>query len=142
MKLAMALGEYGQPFRSRSSGIEAVGKIGKRMDEKDAARKYLLALISDPQDRPALAAIRALGELGDEAAIADLKSLSQSSAATARREAASSAIDSISKKAPTESAKVRSLRERIEALEKANDDAKRTRSREGESKDPVPATQP
>ena len=69
LKLAMELGEYGQPFRSRGSGIEAVGKIAKNLEKKDEARKYLLALINDPQDRPALAAIRALGELGDDAAV-------------------------------------------------------------------------
>ncbi|MBC8106609.1 MAG: HEAT repeat domain-containing protein [Anaerolineae bacterium] len=142
IKLAMELGEYGQPFRSRGNGIEAVGKIAKNLEKKDEARKYLLALINDPQDRPALAAIRALGELGDDAAIAELKALSQSSAKKQRREAASAAIDTISKKAPTESAKVRSLRERIEALEKASDDAKRARSRDNETKDLAPATQP
>ena len=142
MKLAMELGEYGQPFRSRANGIEAVGKIGKTLEKKDDARKYLLALINDPMDRPAMAAIRALGELGDEGAIKELKALSQSSAKQQRREAASAAVDVISKNAPTESAKVRSLRERIEALEKASDDARRARSRDNETKDLVPATQP
>ena len=143
MKLAMQLGEYGQPFRSRSTGIEAVGRIGKNLEDKDDARKYLLGLINDPQDRPAISAMRALGELGDEAALSDLKSLSQSSARLTRREAASAAIDAISKKAPSESAKVRSLRERIEALERANDESKRARSsRDGETKDLIPTTQP
>jgi HEAT repeat protein len=85
--------------------------------------------------------MRALGALGDEAAIPELKALANSSARPSRREAASAAIDTISKQAATESAKVKSLRERIEALERANDEAKRAK-RDTETKDLVPATQP
>jgi aminopeptidase N len=142
LKLAMKLGEYGQPFRSRGQGIEAVGKIAKNLEKKDEARKYLLGLINDPQDRPATAAMRALGELGDEKAIDDLKSLANSSATKARRDAAQSAIDAISRHESSESAKMRTLRERIEALERAADESKRIKPREGESKDAAPATQP
>jgi HEAT repeat protein len=142
LQLAMELGSYGQPSLTRPSGIEAVAKIAKNLEDKSAARKYLLGLTSDPQERAAITAIRALGELGDDAAVPELESLAQSSAPRRFRDTARSAIDAIEKKAPTESAKLKSLRERIEAIEKASDEAKKLRSRDGEARDLVPATQP
>src|SRR5689334_6627316 len=95
LALAMDLGSYGQPFRSRPTGISAVAKIGRSLDKKDDARQFLLKLLDDPQDRSASAAIRALGELGDDKAIPRLHAFADSSARKSLRDEAKSAIDAI-----------------------------------------------
>jgi aminopeptidase N len=131
---AMALAGYGQPFRSRPMGIEAVGKIGETLDKKDEPRKFLLGLVNDPQDRAAVAAIRALGELGDEKAIGELKTIADGSAPQQQRDAARSAIDAINKKSG-ETATVKSLRERIESLEKSRAESEKHKTTLEETKD-------
>ncbi len=134
---SMMLASYGQPFRSRSTGFEALGKLG-RDNEKSRAqiRRFLLDHIDDPQERSARAAIAALGEIGDEKAIPDLEKLSNSGAPKDLRDRARESIDKI-RKGGGESATVRGLRERIEALEK--DREQRTRTEEDKA---APATAP
>lgn len=139
IKPATELASYGQPFRSRSTGIEALAKLG-REDEpsRDEIRMFLITLLHDPQERASRAAISALGELRDEKAIPDLEKLANSSAPKDQRDRARAAIDTI-RKGGGESETVRGLRERVEALEKDRD--KRHRGDAGESK-PAPATAP
>ena len=136
---SMKLASYGQPFRSRSTGFEALGKLARGVDEKqrDEIRRFLLPLTRDPQERSARAAINALGAAGDERALDDLRRIADSSAPEELRQAARGAIDAINAKSG-ESTTVRSLRERIEALERDRDD----RRRDGVAEDKVPATAP
>ncbi|MGH7176362.1 MAG: M1 family aminopeptidase [Tepidisphaeraceae bacterium] len=124
MAPAMQLSAYGMPFRSRSSGIEAVGKISRDMDKKDEARDFLVALLGDPQNRAIDSAIRALGDLGDERAIPALQAFVGGSALDYQRTAARESIDAISKR-NGETAALRDLRTRVEKLEKARADAEK-----------------
>ena len=78
-------------------------------------REFLLSLVSDPQERNAMAAIRALGATGDREAIAGLQRLAGSAAHESRREAAREAIRQI--EAQDQTAVIRELRQRLERLE-------------------------
>jgi aminopeptidase N len=141
---AMELARYGQPYRSRESAIEAIGTLGAALDDDEAiekARKFLVSLLNDPQDRSAVAAIRALGAMGDEAAVPDLQRVADGSARKQHRDEAKSAIDSINRGAG-ESATVRSLRERIESLERAREREMRGSDEPREEKGRQPASAP
>jgi HEAT repeat protein len=122
LKPAMELASYGEAWRIRPPAISAVGKIGSAMKDKTEARKFLIGLLDDSQDRPANVAIRALGELGDEKAIDALEMIANSSAPESKRHAAQQAIDTINKHEGGESGALRALRERVETLEKARED--------------------
>jgi aminopeptidase N len=141
LTLAMDLGAYGQPFRSRPTGIAAVAKIAHSHEKKDDARQFFLKLLDDPQERSASAAIRALGELGDDKAIPQLKALADGSARKNLRDEARNAIDAINSR-QGESGTVKGLRERIEALEKARAESEKHTATRGETKDQSPATAP
>ncbi|MFO0839103.1 MAG: M1 family aminopeptidase [Phycisphaerae bacterium] len=121
---AMRAGAYGQPYHSRPTGIDAVGRIGRKLDDKKAARDFLVALIDDPQDNAAETAIRALGTLDDEEAIGPLERLAAGSTRKARRDAARGAIDAIRGK-HGEDTVVRELRERVKRLEDARTELER-----------------
>jgi aminopeptidase N len=105
-------------YRARPRGIAALAKLAQGQDQKirDDVRKFLLPMIHDPIDRAAGAAIRALGELGDEKAVDELQRFAESSADEHLRKDAREAIDAIHKKTG-ESATVKDLRQRIERLE-------------------------
>jgi aminopeptidase N len=121
IRAAMALGAYGQPFRSRATGLEALGRLGKDLEEKrNEIRDFLVPLLRDPQERAANAAIDALGAMGDEDAIPELERIAASSAPDDQRRRAREAIDNI-RRGGGESETVRSLRQRIESLEKDRD---------------------
>jgi aminopeptidase N len=141
LALAQETAAYGQPFRTRPGAIAAVAKIARTLDKKDDARQFLLKLLDDPQQRSASAAIRALGELGDDKAISRLKAFADSSARKDLRDEARSAIDAIHGK-QGESAAVKGLRERIEALEKVRAESEKRLSGAGETKQQLPTTLP
>jgi aminopeptidase N len=138
---SMKLASYGQPFRSRSTGCESLGKLARSMDEKqrDEIRHFLVPLMRDPQERSARAAINALGAAGDERAIEDLRRFADSSAPEELRHAARAAIDAIHARGG-ESATVRGLRERIEVLERDRD--RHGGATEGKGPATAPATAP
>jgi len=92
---AIALGRYGSPYRSRPSGIRAVGRIGRSDDVRDKAREFLVSLLDDPQDRAGGAVLDALQTLGDEEAIPALERFASGSGPEDRRERATRVIDAI-----------------------------------------------
>ncbi len=121
---AMRLGAYGGVFQNRPRAIRAVGLIGKKLQDAAPAREFLLRLIDDPQQRSAVAAMQALGELADEQALEALERLAAGSATAARRDAARAAIDAIHAMAGAD-ADVAALRERVKQLEDARREMQR-----------------
>ncbi len=117
---ALALAEYGQPYRSRPAGVAALGRLGQKGERRAEIRRALLALVSDPQNRTADAAVAALGVLGDEEAIPDLERFAGGVAPENRRRAARDAVAAIRRK-QGETAVLDSLRSRVEELEKARE---------------------
>ena len=135
---AMRLGGYGGPFRARGTGIDALGKLYLGADEAQKAqiREFLLDLTDDPQDRHALAAIRALGATGDKEAVAPLERLAQSSAPAGHRQAAREAIALIGEGGSSSSI-VQNLRQRLERLEAERDEQREKTRDDGQ---PLPTT--
>ena len=134
---AIALAAYGAPVFGRPAAITALGQLGQRRSVRDRVRAVLLDLINDPMFRSQVAALNALGELGDEKAIPALQAFVNGSAPEERRDLAKRAIDKIAKKSG-DSDIVRDLRSRLEKLEKQREDVeKRLSQAEGkkESKD-------
>ena len=112
------LAQYGQPYRLRPTAIESLGKLATALDKRAALRDELLAFTADPQPRSVTAAIKALGDLGDDKALPRLKAIMNGSAPPRVRDAAKNAIEAIAKK-PGTNETIKSLRDRVEALEKA-----------------------
>jgi aminopeptidase N len=119
---AMAAAAYGQPFRLRPSAVAALGKIGAALPANDEQRKairmFLVKAMNDDLDRVSVAAIRALGEMGDAKALPDLQKFADSSAMPNRLREARSAIDAINN-ANGQSAVITDLRTRVDMLEKS-----------------------
>jgi aminopeptidase N len=113
---ALGVAAYGQPFRSRPAGVDAVGEIGKDASVRAKARDALIAMLQDVQDRPRRNVIRALGTLGDAKALPELRKIADGPD-EANAKAAQDAIDAITK-ATGDSAVIRDLRDRIERLER------------------------
>ena len=119
---AEKLAAYGGPFRGRSTGISALGKLYTVADDagKKQVREFLVGLIHDPQQRHAVAAIRTLAALGDKEAIPPLQRLANGSAPDALRDAATGAIRKINA-GGDESSTVQDLRRRLDRLEDERD---------------------
>ena len=119
---AEKLAAYGGPFRGRSTGISALGKLYTVADDagKKDVREFLVGLIHDPQRRHAVAAIRTLAALGDKEAIPPLERLAAGSAPESLRDAATGAVRKINA-GGDESSTVRDLRRRLDRLEDERD---------------------
>jgi len=115
---AMELAAYGAPFRSRPTGIEALGRLGRLKDHTDRVRRFLEPLLKDRHERVVWSAITALAELRDEKAIPALRAFADSSAWKPQRDAAGEAINAIVDKSGDTEA-IHNLRERIDRLEAA-----------------------
>ena len=92
VEAARNLARYGRPYRSRPSGIAALGQLGRDESVRKDVRRVLVKLLYDPQDKSALAAIDALKAMGDEEAIPALEKYAESSAPADRRRRAEEAI--------------------------------------------------
>jgi aminopeptidase N len=132
---AIALASYGAPVFGRPAAITALGQLGQNESARDRVRSVLLDLIHDPMFRSQIAALNALGELGDEKAIPALQAFANGSAPEERRDLARRAIDRIAKKSG-DSDVVRDLRSRIEKLEKQREDVERRLSQAEGERDP------
>jgi aminopeptidase N len=135
---AVALASYGQPYRSRANAIESLAKLAKNLPDsssksKDEIRELLVKLTRDPQDRAARSAVSALGELGDPKAVPALQKLADSASSDEIKHRARAAITAIHEKWG-ESTQVKSLRERIEALEREGKQRREHSSEEREGK--------
>lgn len=95
LEAAQHLARYGRPYRSRPAGIAAIGKIGGEESVRDEARRFLIDLLNDPQDRAVNAAIDALGSWGDASALAALEQYAEHTAYADRRQRALDAVASL-----------------------------------------------
>jgi aminopeptidase N len=118
--VAMQMAAYGQPYRTRPRAIEGLGNLGATLEKgkRDPICLFLIKLLDDPTESAEYAAAEALGELGDDRAKAALQAFADGSALEKDKAVARGALDAIDK-ANSESASIKDLRERVEALEKA-----------------------
>ncbi len=124
LKTVMDFASYGQPTRSRTGAIDALGLFGRDRDQRNAVRKLLIDLLADPQERPRETAIEALGASGDEDAIPALRVFAGSSAPKWQRRRAEDAIQTITKN-KGEPAKIKDLLERMDRLEKSRESSEK-----------------
>jgi aminopeptidase N len=108
-------------FRSRgySSGLDALAYLARNEEKKDAVREFLLGSVNDKRERIQVAAIRALGTLGDPKAIAVLQTFANADKASPQQQAAERAVTDLrAVRKPVDDFK--NLRQEVLDLEKAN----------------------
>ncbi|MCH7852042.1 MAG: HEAT repeat domain-containing protein, partial [Candidatus Marinimicrobia bacterium] len=72
--LAMEWAEYGRPLQVRRRAIRTLGKLGRLAPKRnDQVRNLLVGYLQDPHFRARNEAMKALGDLGDDQAIAALE---------------------------------------------------------------------
>ncbi len=92
-----ARASLGWPDRSRPEAMDAVAEIAKRMkgDERAAVEAFLLRLVDDPEERPAMAAAGALVDLKCKAALPRLRAMAEHDRDPARRRRAEAWVKAI-----------------------------------------------
>ncbi|HEY5910269.1 MAG TPA: M1 family aminopeptidase [Verrucomicrobiae bacterium] len=114
--------ELAQPARDdelRGEAIGLLGRLGRGDAERDRTRTALTTWLDDPDPAAQLAAIGALGELGDPRVLADLERIRSSTRTAGVRRAAGHAIEAI--KRPVEPRQsTAGLIDRLDTLEKQN----------------------
>lgn len=116
-----ALTEQAGAFTSRGfgQGLDALAYLDRNEENKAAVRTFLVAHVNDKRKVVQLADIRALGVLGDPAAIAVLDKFASASKESAERKAAERSLEQLrAGRKPVDDFK--NLRQEVEQLEKSN----------------------
>jgi len=114
--------ELAQPARDdelRGQAVSVLGRLGRREEVREQTRTILTAWLYDPDRAAQIAAIGALGELGDPRSLADLERMRGSARGEDVRKAAESALDAV--KRPEDPKRADGgLIDRLDTLEKQN----------------------
>jgi aminopeptidase N len=108
-------------FRSRGfiSGLQTLAYLARNEEKKDAVREFLLGYVNHKREGIQVAAIEALGTLGDPGAIAALQTFTNAAKAAPQQAAAEKAVaDLRAGRKPVDDFK--NLRQEVLDLEKAN----------------------
>jgi len=114
--------ELAQPARDdelRGQAISLLGRLGRREEVREQTRTILSAWLYDPDRAAQIAAIGALGELGDPRSLADLERMHTSARGEDVFKTAESAIDAIKRPEDPKRA-TGELINRLDTLEKQN----------------------
>ena len=106
--------------RAFNKGLEAVAFLTQNETDKSVARSFLTGYVKHSRRSTKLAAIKALGVLGDPRSISVLEAFTSADEESPEHKAAKSAIDKLRAEKKT-APEVRDLRREVEALKKAND---------------------
>jgi HEAT repeat protein len=91
---------YGVPPSVRVAAVASLASLGKEhRDERDSIYNRLVELVEDKAYRVRLAAVKALGVLGDERAVGHLRAVDEREAIHLLRSAARASIRSLEEKA-------------------------------------------
>ena len=101
--------------RLYASGLAALAKSARDLDDRTLVREFLLGKATHPRNRIRQAAIRALGNLGDPHAIPALTKLAAGREGHPDRDSAQAALKQLRTQAPTER-QLRSLHDAIDEL--------------------------
>jgi HEAT repeat protein len=142
------LSKKAEEFRTfgLGQGLETVAYLARNQENKDAEREFLISHLDSKKDRVQLAAIRALGTLGDPKAIGALEKFSNAYKDSPQRVTAARAVaDLRAGRKPVDDFK--NLRQEVLDLEKANRDLKKElddlkKKVEAAAKAPTPAAAP
>ena len=120
-KVRNALENDGTKFTSRgyANALGALGHLARNQKKKAATRKFLVDHVNNPKQRIALAAIGALGQLGDPKALAVLEKFTGGAENDPARKAAEQAIEKMrAARKPADDYK--NLRKEVTSLKQAN----------------------
>src|SRR5207248_462797 len=78
-----------------SRGLETLAYLARNEDKKDAVREFLIAHVNSKKSRVQLAALNALGTLGDTKAMAVLEKFTGSTRESPERAAAEKALTNL-----------------------------------------------
>jgi aminopeptidase N len=102
-------------------GLETLAYLTRNEVKKDAVREFLLGYVNSKSERVQVAAMRALGTLGDPRSIAVLQTFASAGRGSPLRDTAEKAVESLrAARKPVDDFK--NLREEVLSLEKANHD--------------------
>src|ERR1700722_6474424 len=110
-------------FRSGGLGgrLDTLAYLARNEEKKDAVREFLLGYVNDKRNRVQIAAIRALGTLGDPKSIAVLQTFANAGKGSPQQQAAEKAVaDLRAGRKPVDDFK--NLRQEVMDLEKASRD--------------------
>jgi aminopeptidase N len=119
--LQETLSNRGTNFTSRgmASGLGALAYIARNEEKKDSVREFLAGYVNNKRERVQIAAINALGTLGDPQALAALEKFATASKDTPQRRAADKAAESLrANRKPVDDFK--NLRQEVLDLQKTN----------------------
>jgi aminopeptidase N len=117
----------GRPMNARVAAIAAVGSLGRELDkarDRDRVRRELIEMLRHPHFRVRGAAVAALGELQDGAAIGALEKLRENDPLARVRSAARKAIEKI-REETGEKARLGALEKELGELRDENKELKR-----------------
>ena len=113
-----------KPRACRRTAISAVGRLCRWMDDKDKPRETLVKLLDDPISWVRVAAMGALGTLGDPKAVSELERVVATARNDDEKRAAERAIGSINA-SREQTQEIGRLREQVEELQKASEKLER-----------------
>ena len=107
------------PSRVLATALRTAGRLGSLRDDPTAVRLFLEPFLDDARPPVRLAAIAALGDLGDKKAEAVLAGIARSGPADRAGKAASTALESLRNRQPFVPAEVKELRGEVRRLEES-----------------------
>jgi len=113
-----------KPRPCRRTAISAVGRLCRWMDDKDKPRETLVKLLDDPVRWVRVAAMQALGTLGDPKAVSELERVAETARNGDEKKAAERAVERIDA-AREQTQEIGRLREQVEELQKAGEKLER-----------------
>jgi len=107
-----------------ASGLGTLAHLARHEDDKGPVREFLLRRVNHPKLRVQLAALRALGDLGDPQALPVLETFAQAGKENPQRQTAERAVAAVraARKPPEE---LRTLRDEVLGLQKENRELRR-----------------
>ena len=106
--------------RAFNKGVEAIGFLARNDSDKSGVRKFLTGFVKHARQSTQLAAIKALGVLGDARSIPMLESFTNAKEGSPEQKTAQASIDKLRAEKKT-APEVRDLRKEVDALKKANE---------------------
>jgi aminopeptidase N len=123
------------------NGLDTLAYLARNEEKKDAVREFLLGYVNDKRQSVQIAAIRALGTLGDPKAIAVLQTFANADKASPPQQPAEKAVaDLRAVRKPVDDFK--NLRQEVMDLEKANREQSKELQdlkKQFEAREPAPA---
>ncbi len=104
-------------------GLNTLAVLAADLDDRESVREFIVGQVNHPKRAVQLAAIRALGTLGDPEAIGPLQTFAVAANESPQRQAAESAIRQIRERKP-QSVEVNTLRNEVLELQKQNRELK------------------